>query len=56
MGVATGVGAGAVGAAVGGVGGAVVGTIGAPVVGGVAAHRFIHGSNDYSDQSDDDDD
>ena len=56
VGVATGVGAGAVGAAVGGVGGAVVGTVGAPVVGGVAAHRFIHGSNDYSDQSDDDDD
>ena len=55
VGVATGVGAGATGAIAGGVGGAVVGTVGAPVIGGVVAHRFIRGSNDYSDQTDEDD-
>lgn len=54
VGVATGVGVGAVGVVAGGVGGAVVGTVGAPVTGIAAAHTFVHGTNDYSDQSDDD--
>ena len=45
--------AGAAAGVAGAAGGAVIGTVGAPIVGGVAAHRFVHGQA-WSPQSSDD--
>ena len=45
--------AGAAAGVAGAAGGAVIGTVGAPLVGGVAAHRFVHGQA-WSPQSSDD--
>ena len=37
----------------GAVGGAALGIVAAPVVGGMFAHKFVHGMDELSDQSDD---
>jgi len=65
--IGTGVGAGILGNEAGGkagavaagtagtVGGIALGTVGAPVVGGICAHAFVHGMDELSDQSDNED-
>jgi len=38
------------------VGGTILGTLGAPVIGAACAHVFVHGLDELSDQSDDEQD